>query len=141
MGVGRRVETNSEKSSFRLLDVRSPKAYTHTLEGKRTRSLLNQTGFELRNIRPFSVRRPKILLFLKHDHRVGLQVFHVDAAALGHDVRMLADHQPAHVREEKPAGRVVRVGVRVGELVMDSVVADPFVYVILERQRLERSQQ
>jgi len=35
----------------------------------------------------------------------------------------------------------VWVGVRVGELVVDPVVSDPFVYVVLERQCLEHGQQ
>lgn len=79
-------------------------------------------------------------LFLPHYDRVVLQVFHADGAALGRDVRMFADHQPAHVREKEAPGRVVRVGVRVGELVVDPVVPDPFVYVVLEGQRLEHRQ-
>lgn len=82
-----------------------------------------------------------VSLFLPHDDRVSFQVFHVDRATFGGDVRMFAHHQPAHVREEEAAGRVVRVCIRVGELVMDPVVAHPFVYVVLERERLEHSQQ
>lgn len=82
-----------------------------------------------------------VSLFLPHDHRVGLQVPHVDRPALAGDVRVFAHHQPAHVREEEPAGRVVRVGVRVGELVVHAVVAHPLVDVVLERQRLEQGQQ
>lgn len=78
---------------------------------------------------------------MPHDNRVGFQVFHVDHATLAGHVRVLADHQPAHVREEKSPRRVVRIGVRVGELVVDSVVPDPFVYVVLERQCLEHGQQ
>jgi len=35
----------------------------------------------------------------------------------------------------------VWVGVRVGELVVDPVVPDPFVYVVLERKCLEQGQQ
>lgn len=80
-------------------------------------------------------------LFLPHDHWVGFQVFHLDCATLGGHIRVLADHQPAHVREEKSPRRVVRVGVRVGELVVDPVVPDPFVYVVLESQSLEHGQQ
>lgn len=53
---------------------------------------------------------------------------------------MFPGHQPAHVGEEESADRVVRVGVRVGELVVDPMVADPFVYVILEGHRLEQHQ-
>lgn len=81
------------------------------------------------------------LLFLPHDHRVGFQVFHIDGTALAGYVRVFADHQPAHVWEEKSPRRVVWVGVRVGELVVNPVVSDPFVYVVLESQRLENGQQ
>lgn len=81
------------------------------------------------------------LLFLPHDHRVGFQVFHIDRTALGGYVRVFADHQPAHVWEEKSSRWVVWVGVSIGELVVNSVVSDPFVYVVLESQRLENGQQ
>lgn len=81
------------------------------------------------------------LLFLPHDHRVGFQVFHIDYTALAGYVRVFADHQPAHVWEEKSPSRVVWVGIRVGELVVNPMVSDPFVYVVLESQRLENGQQ
>jgi len=81
------------------------------------------------------------LLFLPHDHRIGFHVFHIDRTALAGYVRMFADHQPAHVWEEKSPSRVVWVGVRVGELVVNPVISDPFVYVVLESQSLKNGQQ
>lgn len=81
------------------------------------------------------------VLSLPLDHRIGHHVAHVDLEGLGPEVRMLLHEQPSDVREEKPAGRVVRVGVRVGALVVDAVVADPLEHVELVGERLERDQQ
>lgn len=77
------------------------------------------------------------LLALPDDHPVLLEVGHVHGATLDQHVAMLADHQPAHVREEEASLCVVRVGVGVRELVVHTMVAHPLVDVVLEGDRLE----
>lgn len=77
------------------------------------------------------------LLALPDDHPVLLEVGHVHGATLDQHVAMLADHQPAHVREEEASLRVVRVGVGVRELVVHTMVAHPLVDVVLEGDCLE----
>lgn len=52
---------------------------------------------------------------------------------------MLLDQQPAAMREEEPALGVVRVGIGVCELVVDSVIADPLDDVFLRRKRLQEN--
>lgn len=80
-------------------------------------------------------------LFLPRDHRVGQHVAHVHASALRVSDRVLVYQQPTDVREEKTAGRVVRVRVCVGVHVVDPVITNPFKYAVLVRHRLERGQQ
>lgn len=53
---------------------------------------------------------------------------------------MLAHHQPAHVREEKAARVVVRIGVRIGVLVMYTMISHPFPYAVLKGGRLQCDQ-
>lgn len=60
-----------------------------------------------------------ISLLLKHHERIPVQVTHINRWPLNFHIRMLLDHQPAHVREEHTAGHIVRIGIRVGELVMN----------------------
>lgn len=69
--------------------------------------------------------------FLEHNHRVCLEVLQLQLASLFDDVGMLADQQPADVGEEEAPLSVVGVGVRLRELVVDSVVPGPLVDVIL----------
>jgi len=54
---------------------------------------------------------------------------------------VLAAQQPADVREEESPGGVVRVSVRLAELVVHAMVAHPLVDVVLEGHRLENGQQ
>lgn len=67
------------------------------------------------------------------DDGVAVQVGHVDGLAFCLDVRVLPHHEPADMTKEETPRRVVRVGVRVGELVVCAVVADPLINVILEQ--------
>lgn len=47
---------------------------------------------------------------------------------------MFADQQPADVGKEEPPGGIVGVGVRLGVLVVNSVVSRPLIYVILHTE-------
>jgi len=60
-----------------------------------------------------------------------VDVGHVDGLAPFVDVGVFALHQPTHMREEETPVGVVGVGVRLAELVMHSVVANPIRYVVL----------
>lgn len=73
---------------------------------------------------------------LPHHDGVALHVAHVDALALPLHVWMLPHHEPADVAEEEAAGRIVGISVRVSELVVRPVVADPLVNVILKHDRV-----
>ena len=70
---------------------------------------------------------PRVELLLEHDEGVLVQVGEVEVAAGLDDGGMLLDEEPAHVGEEEAAGGVVGVGLRLGELVVDAVVAGPVV--------------
>lgn len=72
---------------------------------------------------------------LEHHHRVGLQVGQVQLPAFFNHVRMLAHQQPANVGEEEPPLGVVGVRIRLGELVVDTVVPGPLKYVVLAAGR------
>lgn len=50
---------------------------------------------------------------------------------------MFLAHQPANVREEEASRRVMRIGVRVRELVVNAMVASPFDDIIFHRHRLQ----
>lgn len=47
---------------------------------------------------------------------------------------MFAQHKPANVREEEASVGVVGVCISLAVLVMDSVVASPFVHAVLQRE-------
>lgn len=70
---------------------------------------------------------------LPNDYGIGFHVAHVYLGSLLDDVGMLADQQPAHVGEEEASFSVVRVGVGVCELVVHSVISDPFVQMVLKK--------
>lgn len=80
-------------------------------------------------------------LLLEHNHRILLQVTHVDELALLLHLRMLTDQQPTHVGEEESPGGVMRVGISVRELMMDSMISGPFVDRVLEGDRLQDHQE
>lgn len=69
-----------------------------------------------------------------HD-RILEDVGHVQQLALANHLRMLVHHQPADVRKEEAPIRVVRISVRLGELVVHSMVAHPVEQWILAGQR------
>lgn len=79
-------------------------------------------------------------LLLEPQHGVGLQVGNVQLATLGNHLRVLPAQQPADVREEETARRVVRVGVRLRVLVVHAVVPGPVHGAVLERDRVEHRQ-
>lgn len=60
-----------------------------------------------------------------------VDVGHVDGLAFSVDLGVFALHQPTDVREEEAPVCVVWVGVRLAELVMHTVVANPIRYVVL----------
>lgn len=77
------------------------------------------------------------LLSVEQKCWIVFQVTHVDFCSELLHIRMLLDEQPAAVREEKAALRVVRVGVGVCELVVNSMISNPLYDVLLRRQRLQ----
>ena len=64
---------------------------------------------------------------LKHHNGVSLQIRQVELLASPYDFRVLVHHQPAYVREPQPTLRIVRVAIRLAELVVNTVVAAPVV--------------
>lgn len=72
------------------------------------------------------------VLFLEHDDRIGFEVPHVDHLPLGHHRRMRRQHHPTDVRKEEPPIAIVRIGVRLGELVMHAVVMGPRIGISLK---------
>lgn len=78
---------------------------------------------------------------LPHDDAVLLQVAHVDLLAGALDGRVRRQHQPAHVREEEAAARVVGVGVRLGVAVVHPVVQHPRPDVPLREDDFEKGPQ
>lgn len=67
------------------------------------------------------------------DDGVSLHVAQVHLDALPQHVGVLPLHEPADVREEEAPLDVVRVGVRLRELVVHAVVADPLQDRVLSR--------
>lgn len=59
-------------------------------------------------------------------------VTHVDLFAQPQYFRVLALHQPAHMREEEPPVAVVRVCIRLTEPVVYSVISHPVVHGVLQ---------
>lgn len=74
---------------------------------------------------------------LEHDGAVPFEVAEVNTGTPAPHVGMLANQEPAHVREEEAPARVVRVGVSVGELVVHAVVPHPLVDVVLQHKMRE----
>lgn len=64
---------------------------------------------------------------------VVLQIAHVDFRAERLNVRMLLNKQPAHVGKEKSPLRIMGIGISVGELVVNTVIANPLENVFLRR--------
>jgi hypothetical protein len=71
------------------------------------------------------------LLFLEHDDRISLQVRHVHTFPLHLHGLMFLRHKPSHVGEEEASSRIMWVGIRFHEFVMDSVVPAPLVDAVL----------
>lgn len=69
---------------------------------------------------------------LPDDNGILLQITHVDRGSLADHIRMFADQEPAHVREEETSLRVMGVRISVREFMMDSVIPHPLVNVILQ---------
>ena len=69
------------------------------------------------------------------DDWIGEQVVQGDTAALLKDLRVLLHQQPAHMSEKEAALGVVRVGVRLAVLVVNTVVTGPFIDRVLIRQK------
>ena len=86
-------------------------------------------------------REPGVEFLLEHDEAIARQVGEVELLALGHDVGVLLHVEPAHVREEEAARRVVRVRVRLGVLVVHAVVARPVVDRALVRDRVHEHEE
>lgn len=82
-----------------------------------------------------------IVLFLKHDNRVCLQVGQVQLLSLLNHIWMLANHEPTHMRKEKATGGIVRVGIRLGELMVNTVVPRPFINMVLKGHGIGNGQE
>lgn len=73
----------------------------------------------------------EILLSLKLTNWVRLNVTHVDLRTKLSHIRMFLAHQPAHMWEEKAARRVMRIGICIGEFVMNSMITCPFDNILI----------
>lgn len=75
---------------------------------------------------------PINLPILKHHNRIALKITEIDSGSFGSDVRMFLQQQPANVREEKSATIVMRIGIGVGELMMNAMITSPNIYTVKE---------
>jgi len=73
------------------------------------------------------------VLHVELDDGVAGDVTHVDQSSLDEDVGVLPLHKPADMSEEKAPLHVVRVGVRLRELVVHTMVSNPIVKSILKK--------
>ena len=62
---------------------------------------------------------------MKGNNRILQDVTHVDHLPVPQHFWMFRLHEPAHVGEEEASMRVMRVGICLAELVVDTVVSDP----------------
>jgi len=69
---------------------------------------------------------------LELQKRILVEISEVYVLALGADVWVLFDHEPAHMCEEEPTTSIMGVSLGLGELVVDSVVTGPLDQIILE---------
>jgi hypothetical protein len=70
---------------------------------------------------------PWIELLLEHDHRILVQIAKIQFLPSPNHLGVFLDVQPTHVCEEEPSRGVVWVGMRLGILVVDAMVAGPVV--------------
>jgi hypothetical protein len=71
------------------------------------------------------------LLSLEQQSRIMLQVTHVDFSSDPLNVRVLFDQKPSTVGKEKSPLRVMGICVGVGELVVHTMISNPFQDVFL----------
>lgn len=84
--------------------------------------------------------RQRIVIFaLKSDHRISIKVSHINPLSELFHIRMLLNHEPADVREEKSSLGVVRIGVGVGVLVVGPMVANPDREWVLHSHRVQEN--
>lgn len=68
---------------------------------------------------------PWIQLLLEHDYGIFVQVSEIQFFPCPDNLGMLLDIQPAHVSEEKSPCGIVRIGIGLGILVMNTMVTSP----------------
>jgi hypothetical protein len=74
---------------------------------------------------------------LKHENWIGFDITHVHFLSKSLNVSVLLAHQPAYVRKEESPSGIVRIGIRVCEFVVSSMIARPLVNAILKGGRLK----
>lgn len=62
--------------------------------------------------------KAQVVFVLEHNKWVGFQVAHIHFVTERFNVRMFFTQKPSHVREEKSATAIMRVGVCINKLVM-----------------------
>ena len=72
------------------------------------------------------------LLALKANDGVGQEIADINCGAATFHFGMFLAQQPADVSEEESALGIVRIRIRLTELVVHSMIARPLVYVILQ---------
>lgn len=72
------------------------------------------------------------------NHGIVEKVLRVNEPCLFIKLRMRLDQQPADVRVEEPTLRVVWVAIRLGELVMDTMISTPIEQCVLARQTMSK---
>ena len=92
-------------------------------------------GDQSRQVNPQEDVPDNVKLFVVVNYRIFEEVTVVDCLSLQEDVRMLLREEPAHVSEERPSPRVVRISVRFCVFVMQSVISAPGPDVILSSSR------
>jgi hypothetical protein len=83
----------------------------------------------------------EVVLFLEGDDRVSGEVREVETLALLNESRVLPAEEPAHVSKEKPTLGIMRIGMGLGVLVMNTVVPAPLPNAVLEGNGLEEGEE
>lgn len=78
---------------------------------------------------------------MEHQDGIGAQVGEIQSPSLFLNIRMLFAEQPAHMREEKSPGGVVRICISFRVFVVDAMVTGPMVDGILKGDRIEDDQE
>eukprot|EP00978_Attheya_sp_CCMP212_P027734 scaffold93559_cov49-Attheya_sp.AAC.2 len=84
--------------------------------------------------------KPWVELLLKHDKGVFAQITKVQLASGRNHVWVLLDKEPSHVSKEKTSGGIVRISIRLGVFVVNTMVPRPVKNTALIGDRIAEHQ-